>query len=132
MRKAGTALHLLLLMGVAGCALDAAVRPALQDMPGRYYSGDGLGRLVYVTLEPNGTFTSDWQGCLGAYGQAGGTWRLEGDQLVFEHQAASGDLAGYLGRATTVRHDGKLGFARSEDVVKERIDEALVFLKQGE
>lgn len=132
MRKPGTALHLLVLMGMAGCVSDATVRPALQDLPGRYYSGDGLGRLVYVTLEPNGAFTGNWEGCLGVYGQAEGTWRLEGDQVVFEHQSASGDLAGYLSRATTVRHSGKLALARSEDVVKEHIDEALVFLKQDE
>jgi hypothetical protein len=132
MRMARIALHLLLLMGAAGCATDATVRVPILDMPGRYYSGDGLGRNVYVTLKSDGAFVSDWQGCLGVYGQAEGTWRLEGDQVVFEHQAASGELAGYLRRATTVRHEGTLGFARSQDVVEDRVDEALVFLRQSD
>ena len=130
MRMAWIALHVLLLVGTAGCATDATARATSQDMAGRYYSGDGLGRLVYVTLKPDGEFVSDWQGCLGVYGKAVGTWRLEDDQVVFENQVASGDLAGYLSRATTIKHDGKLGFARSEDVVKDRIDEALVFVRQ--
>jgi hypothetical protein len=130
MKRPRIALLVVLLTGAVGCAMDATVRVPIQDMPGRYYSGDGLGRNVYVTLKPDGGFVSDWQGCLGVYGQAEETWRLEGDRVVFEHQAASGELAGYLRRATTVRHDGTVGFARSEDVVKDRVDEALVFLRQ--
>lgn len=120
-----------LLLVLAGCAADATVRVSAADLPGTYYSGDGMGRNVTVVLNGDGTFTSDWQGCLGAYGQARGTWLLEGDQVLFSPANEQEMLTGYLRQATTIRHAGQLGFARAEDVVDERVDEPLVFLKQS-
>lgn len=120
----------LAVMLLAGCATDATVQTTSSQFSGEYYSGDGLGRLVTVVLRPDHTFQSDWQGCLGVYGKARGTWRLQGDQLVFEPVEEDRELVGYLRQATTIRHDGRLGFVRGEDVKGEKVKATLVFLKQ--
>lgn len=49
---------------LTGCVSDATIRAAPGQLPGTYYSGDGLGRMVTVTLQPDGTYFGDWQGCL--------------------------------------------------------------------
>ncbi|WP_312769680.1 hypothetical protein [Pseudoxanthomonas mexicana] len=115
---------------LTGCATDATVRTHVSELSGTYYSGDGLGRLVYITLRPDGTFASDWQGCLGVYGEATGSWQLQGDQIIFNPAAERDALAGYLRRATTIRHDGRIGFARTQDVAHDKIRQDLVFFKQ--
>jgi len=120
-----------LALTLVGCATDATVRATASDLPGTYYSGDGLGYNVTVVLRADGTFKSDWQGCLGLYGEARGTWELLGDQIRFHSAAENEALVGYLRQATTVRHAGKLGFARAQDVERDRIDEELVFLRQA-
>ncbi|UHQ23789.1 YgdI/YgdR family lipoprotein [Lysobacter sp. 5GHs7-4] len=118
----------LILLG--GCATDATIQTTSGQFAGEYYSGDGLGRAVTVVLRPDHTFESDWQGCLGVYGTARGTWQLQGDQLVFAPVEEDKDLVGFLRQATTIRHDGRLGFARSSDVKGEKVNARLVFLKQ--
>lgn len=52
---------------------------------GDYYSGDGLGANVYISLAPHSGVAATWQGCLGTYmvnkgsviPQAGGSLRLD-------------------------------------------------------
>ena len=117
-------------MIVSGCATDATVRPQASDLAGSYYSGDGLGRNVTVVLNSNGTFASDWQGCLGLYGEAEGTWRLDGERITFIPGRESEFLSGYLRQATTIRHSGRLGFVRPQDLEGEKVDESLVFYRQ--
>ena len=117
---------------LAGCASDATIRTTASRLPGTYYSGDGLGRMVTVALNSDGTFYSDWQGCLGVYGEASGTWTLQGDQITFKPADEHQILVGYLRQATTVHRDGRLGFARAQDVDQEKIREDLVFFKQPE
>ena len=115
---------------LAGCATDATVRSSPKELPGTYYSGDGLGRNVTVVLNSNGTYSSDWQGCLGVYGKSSGIWLLHGEHLVFEPLAETGDLAGYLTQATTIRHKGRLGFVRDQNLKQDRVSEQLVFLSE--
>jgi hypothetical protein len=124
------ALAALLLAGLTGCATDATVHSSGQEFPGTYYSGDGLGRNVTVFLRSDGTYYSDWQGCLGVYGESDGTWSLQGDQITFSPANAKDLLAGYLTRATTIRHNGQLGFVRTQDVEHDRVPEQLVFLRE--
>ena len=125
-----TATAALVLSLLTGCASDATIRTAASHLPGTYYSGDGLGRMVTVILRPDGTFFSDWQGCLGVYGEADGTWKLQGDQITFASTSEHDLLVGYLRQATTIQRDGRLGFARAQDVDNEKIREDLVFFKQ--
>ena len=119
-----------LLIFASGCASDATVRVSKSALTGSYYSGDGLGRMVYVDLSPDGTFRSDWQGCLGVYGEAEGRWEVQGEKIVFTPNTEAGTLAGHLREATTIIHNGKLGFARDQDVEGKRIHESLVFARQ--
>ncbi|MFP7723645.1 hypothetical protein [Lysobacter sp. A3-1-A15] len=129
MRK--TIVTVAFVLALAGCATDSIVHATPDELPGTYYSGDGLGRNITVVLRPDGSFSSNWQGCLGVYGQAEGSWRLQGDQLLFHSASEQEMLAGYLRSATTVRHGGKLGFARAQDVERDRINERLVFTRQA-
>lgn len=126
---AATAITLAVIGSLTGCAVDATVRPVAAELPGQYYSGDGLGYNVTVTLNSDGTYISDWQGCLGTYGSASGTWHLSDDQLVFYADTEHDLLIGYLRKATTIRHHGKLGFVREEDLSDQQIDEYAVFFK---
>ena len=125
------ALATLVAAGPTGCATDATVRSSPQELPGTYYSGDGLGRNVTVSIRPDGTYYSDWQGCLGVYGESDGTWTLQGEQLTFSPLNAKDMLAGYLTSATTIRHDGRLGFVRTQDLKQDRVNERLVFLREA-
>ena len=125
------ALLVVLVAAIAGCASDATVRSSESALTGSYYSGDGLGRMVYVDLHPDGTFRSDWQGCLGVYGEAAGTWQVQAEKIMFTPDSEAGSLAGYLREATTIRHNGRLGFARDQDLKGESILESLIFSRQS-
>jgi hypothetical protein len=50
-------------------------------LAGHYYRGDGTGYNVDLTLGADGAYTAEWQGCLGTYGTAAGSWKLT-DGLV--------------------------------------------------
>ncbi len=125
------AIGMLVMSLLTACATDATLRTTTSQLPGTYYRGDGLGRMVIVDLRPDGTFSSDWQGCLGVYGEVEGTWTLQDDQIVFASTSEHELLVGYLRQATTIQHDGRVGFARAQDVDNDKISEALVFFKQS-
>src|SRR5688572_5442103 len=121
----------ILLASLTGCVTtDATVHSTPAELPGTYYSGDGLGRNVTVVLNSDGSYTSDWQGCLGVYGESAGTWLLQGEHIVFNPLHEKDLLAGHLTRATTIRHSGRLGFARDQDLKSDRVSEQLVFLRE--
>lgn len=132
MNRRAVLLAFALLPMLAGCGGDVTIRALPAQLPGSYYSGDGLGRNVTVVLAADGRFSSNWQGCLGLYGQAHGTWQLDGERLLFNPLDEDDALAGYLREATTVRHEGRFGFARDADVRGGRIDERLLFLRAVE
>jgi hypothetical protein len=120
----------IILATLVGCATDATVHSSASELPGTYYSGDGLGRNVTVILSPDGTYSSDWQGCLGVYGESNGTWLVQGEHIVFTPLNEKDQLAGYLTRATTIQHAGRLGFARDQDLKHDRVSEQLIFLQE--
>lgn len=126
-----TFLLLVLLLGLAGCAMDATVRSATAELPGTYYSGDGLGLNVTVVLKPDGTYVSDWWGCLGGYDQSSGTWTARAERIIFSPADENDPRAGYLTQATTIQYAGRLGFARDQDVNGNRISEQLVFFRES-
>lgn len=115
---------------LSGCASDATARLSNSQVPGTYYSGDGLGRVVYVRLHADGTYSGEWSGCLGTDGRSAGTWTLEGERLRFHPKLDSGLMRGYLDQSTVVRHHGTIGFARAQDVHEERIDAQWLFLRE--
>lgn len=115
---------------LGGCARDATVRTSPDQLVGRYYGGDGLGYNIWIQLDADGSYSADWHGCLGVYGEARGQWKAEGDQVVFLPGQENELLVGHLRTATTVQHGGRLGLVRPEDVQGRRIHESQVFLKQ--
>lgn len=117
-------------LGTSGCATDATARLPASQMPGTYSSGDGLGRTVVVHVHPDGTYRGDWSGCLGTDGRSAGTWSLSGERLQFQPHNESGRMRGYLGRATVLRHGGRIGFARDQEVDNARIDADQLFLRE--
>jgi hypothetical protein len=129
MRKIIT-LAAILLTTLAGCATDATIHSTTSELSGTYYSGDGLGRNVTIILSPDGTYSSDWQGCLGVYGESNGTWLVQAERIVFTPFNEKDELAGYLTRATTIQHAGRLGFARDQDLKHDRVNEQLIFLRE--
>ncbi|MCG6116960.1 MAG: hypothetical protein MEQ07_02035 [Aquimonas sp.] len=130
MRKPTAVALALALPFLGGCARDATVRASPEQLVGRYYSGDGLGYNVWVQLAADGSYSADWHGCLGVYGEASGQWQAEGDQVVFLPEQENELLVGHLRTVTTVQHDGRLGLVRPEDLRGKRIRESQVFLKQ--
>jgi hypothetical protein len=50
-------------------------------MAGAYYTGDGLGYNLLLTVNTNMTYSCIWRGCLGVYGTATGTWTTVTNQL---------------------------------------------------
>ena len=53
-----------------------------KDVAGQYFLGDGLGLNCSLLLTRDGRFKYVWTGCLGEYGRAKGTWKLEGDVVL--------------------------------------------------
>ena len=53
------------------------------ELVGQYYTGDGLGYNINLTLKPEGTYEAVLRGCLGIYGTEAGRWSLIATQIVF-------------------------------------------------
>jgi hypothetical protein len=73
------------------CSLLAACAPGFSQpspipakrLVGKWYRGDGKGYNVTLTLSRDSSYDAVWTGCLGTYGTARGTWRLDGAKLSF-------------------------------------------------
>lgn len=80
--------------------------PNAAAVSGHYYRGDGLGYNVYLTLESDGRYAAEWRGCLGKYGEANGTWRLEGRRIIFSPSQETGAMKGHLRALEALPFDG--------------------------
>lgn len=143
--------QVLLILTLSGCATDVITRPGEVEpfrpwdsgvqitvvptqpraakLPGAYSGGDGYERNVIVILKPSGMYRSVWEGCMGISGRAAGTWQLQGDQILFTPTMEEEKLKGYLRQVTMVRHGGRLGFVRSQDIRQDQTDESFLFSK---
>lgn len=72
---------LLLLLGAA---------PQRSAAAGEYYRGDGLGVNWSLHLHDDHTFAFVWTGCVGRYGEAGGTWRDQRNTVHLTPTTVSG------------------------------------------
>jgi hypothetical protein len=70
--------------------------PNAEAVVGDYYRGNGTSYNVYLTLKADGSYTADWQGCLGKYGEASGQWALKGQQIVFQPAEEKDMMRGHL------------------------------------
>ena len=76
------------------------------SIAGHYYEGDGTGYNVYLTLRSNNTYTATWHGCLGAYGEAFGDWKLSGGLVVFAPSMETDMMRGHLKGLEVLRFQG--------------------------
>lgn len=70
-------------------ASDAKLLFDEEELPGRYYFGDGLGVNYLLTLDTDHRFIFTWDGCLGEYARNAGVWALNGDILILTPDEAN-------------------------------------------
>jgi hypothetical protein len=88
--------------------------PDAKAVAGRYYCGDGLGYNVTLILKKDGTYSGEWQGCLGKYGEASGGWTLSDHQIVLTPKKESGMMEGHLKTLDVLKHEEGWIFVRSD------------------
>jgi hypothetical protein len=81
---------------------------------GTYYTGDGLGVNINLTLKPDGSYAADWQGCLGPYGEASGNWRGTGKTLTLSPVNATDMMKDFTKTLDVVERDGRVVFVRPD------------------
>ena len=93
-------------------------------LAGTYYTGDGLGYNLHLTLAANGAFNCTWQGCLGVYGTATGAWTVAGSQIVLKPTKETDMLKDRPLRVLDV-------LVRSNQYIFVKADDNGFFLKHG-
>jgi hypothetical protein len=83
---------------------------------GTYVDGDGLGYNITLTLGPSGEYEARWNGCLGAYGTAKGTWAKVGDWLVLQPTEEKNMLRKHLRRLRAFVKGDSFVFVREQDL----------------
>lgn len=89
---------------------------------GSYYRGDGKGYNIYLTLKPNGSYAAEWHGCLGKYGDASGTWRLDGSRIAFSPSSETDMMKGHLQALDVQRFEGDWIFLPTSERDREFYD----------
>jgi hypothetical protein len=93
-------------VGTAAAATSPSPAAIDRGLVADYYTGDGLGYNIQLSLRADGAFSATWYGCVGNYGKASGNWVRAGDRVTFHNRASKGRLANYLRGATVVKGDG--------------------------
>jgi hypothetical protein len=89
--------------------------PDAKVVAGSYYCGDGLGYNVTLILETNGTYTGEWNGCLGKYGEASGTWKVSGKRIILTPEMEEGNMKGHLRTLDIMKYKRGWIFVRADD-----------------
>ena len=63
---------------------------------GSYYRGDRLSYNLHLNLNSDGSYDAECKGCLGTYGDARGTWRLDDSRITFSPSRETGMMEGRL------------------------------------
>jgi hypothetical protein len=103
---------------------------------GSYYRGDGTGYNIYLTLKPNGGYSAEWHGCLGKYGDASGTWRLDGSRITLSPSSEADMMKGHLRTLDVMRFENDWIFLPTDKEDREFYDKCGVsrfscFQKKG-
>ena len=61
-----------------------------------WYTGDGLGVNITLSLQDDYIYRATWDGCLGRYGSASGTWSRTGDIVDLAPDREDGMLEEFL------------------------------------
>lgn len=67
-----------------------------KDLAGTYYTGDGTGYNIYLTLMADETYSATCKGCLGTYGESSGEWRTDGDRITFQSSRETDMMRGHF------------------------------------
>lgn len=109
------------LIFAVGQALGGEIEKGVPEAPpnakavaGTYYSGDGLGYNVTLTLNVDGTYSSDWQGCLGKYGDSSGAWKLSDKRIVLTPANETGTMRGHLRTLDVLKYKEEWIFVRAD------------------
>jgi hypothetical protein len=81
---------------------------------GTYYNGDGLGVNINLKLAPDGSYTADWHGCLGLYGEASGNWRVAGKTLILSPVKETDMMKRFTKTLDVVERDGRVVFVEPD------------------
>lgn len=89
--------------------------PNTKAVAGSYYCGDGTGYNVTLTLKDDGTYSGEWHGCLGKYGEASGTWKLSEKQIVLTPTKEKEMMEGHLKTLDVMKYKAGWIFVRADD-----------------
>ena len=91
-------------------APESAQQPTARQLTGSYYRGDHTGYNVTIDLNDSGNYTATWDGCLGNYGTARGTWSVAGTIITLKPTAETGMMKGHLRHLNLVRKNDTFVF----------------------
>ena len=94
---------------------EPAGPPDAKAVAGSYYRGDGLGYNITLTLKENGSYSAEWHGCLGKYGDASGTWKLSDKRIVLNPKKERDMMKGHLKTLDVLKFKGAWIFVRADD-----------------
>jgi len=93
---------------------EPAAPPNAKAVAGSYYCGDGLGYNVTLALKEDGTYSAEWHGCLGKYGEASGSWKLSDKRIVLTPQQEKDMMKGHLKTLDVLEYKGGWIFVRAD------------------
>ena len=93
---------------------EPAVPPNAKAVAGSYYCGDGLGYNITLTLIENGSYSAEWRGCLGKYGDASGNWKLSDKRIVFTPKKETDMMKDHLKTLDVLKYKGDWIFVRAD------------------
>lgn len=89
--------------------------PNAKAVAGSYYCGDGTGYNVTLTLKGDGSYSGEWHGCLGKYGDAAGSWKLSDKRIILTPKKETDMMQGHLKTLDVLKYKGGWIFVRSDD-----------------
>jgi len=89
--------------------------PNTKAVAGSYYCGDGTGYNVTLALKNDGTYSGEWHGCLGKYGDASGNWKLSDKRIILTPKKETGMMQGHLKALDVLKYKDGWIFVRAND-----------------
>jgi hypothetical protein len=104
------------ILQISACTIVKSGKKFDDFYTGHYYQGDGLGVNISIWLNPDGTYKSVWDGCMGNYGNSQGTWRANAEMILFSPIEENGMMEDELKPMKIVEYKGKKGFVPISDL----------------
>ncbi len=100
------AILLLIFSGAISSAAPRVDSAVAKRLDGEWYRGDGKGYNVTITLSKDRGYSAVYTGCLGIYGTARGTWRVQRGSVAFTPTEERGTMRKHL-RTLDIEQTGK-------------------------